>query len=123
MAGRARDLGVASEELACTFLIANGYRILDRNVRLGPGEIDVVTQLGSTFVFVEVKCRASGGDPLTAAAERVTARKQFLLRATALRYLASRGIPADVECRFDVVLVTGVGRPGRARLAQLKDAF
>jgi putative endonuclease len=116
-------LGCASEQLACKFLAASGYRILGRNVRSGPGEIDVVASIGQVIAFVEVKSRAAGLDRMTAAAENVTARKQFLLRRAAAWYLASRGLPQDTECRFDVLLVCQAKSSGAAEFMLLQDAF
>ena len=54
-----KNLGSLGETLAATFLIAKGYRILQKNVRLGRGEIDLVCQQAGQLVFVEVKTRTS----------------------------------------------------------------
>jgi putative endonuclease len=41
--------------VAAEFLTRNGFRIIDRNVRVGRGEIDILAKHGGTRVIVEVK--------------------------------------------------------------------
>jgi len=50
------ETGKLGEDVACEFLVENGFRVLARNVRNKWGEIDVVAQdRDKTLVFVEVK--------------------------------------------------------------------
>ncbi len=115
-----RALGRAGEEAAVAELRARGYRILDRNVRLRRGELDVVADDKGTVVFVEVKARRSAayGTP----AEAVTPRKQRTLIALAQAYLARRAM-AGRPCRFDVAEVW-VAPGGRVlRVALVCNAF
>lgn len=54
--GNNKSLGVLGEEYASIFLKKKGYRILERNVRLRSGEIDIIAQdKEGTLVFIEVK--------------------------------------------------------------------
>jgi len=41
--------------MACKFLRRRFYKILERNVKLGYKEIDIIAKKGSLYVFVEVK--------------------------------------------------------------------
>jgi putative endonuclease len=111
--------GQASELLAEQFLLAKGYRILERNLRTSLGELDLVVEDAGVLVFVEVKGRtteAYGGARLA-----VDRRKQARLVRLALQYLARRHL-TDKPCRFDVVLVQG--RPsGEGRIEHLQNAF
>ena len=51
-----RAMGAAGEAAALRYLQRKGYRLLERNLRLGrTGELDLVMKDGSTLVFVEVK--------------------------------------------------------------------
>lgn len=46
---------MAGESIAARFLQRRGATVLDRNVRIGRDEIDLVVRLGETRVAVEVK--------------------------------------------------------------------
>ena len=59
--------GKLGEDLACNYLIRDGYRIVDRNYRLKIGEIDIVAMSkDKTLVFVEVKTMQESGNPAIA---------------------------------------------------------
>ena len=47
--------GWRAEEYTAKRLWSMGYHVLERNVRVGRWEIDIVAQQGDTLVFVEVK--------------------------------------------------------------------
>ncbi len=96
--------GQDSETRAEQFLIAKGYRILDRNVRSSIGELDLVADDQGVVVFVEVKGRSTAafGGALSA----VDRRKRAKLSRLAAQYLAQRHW-SDKLCRFDVVLIQG----------------
>lgn len=52
-----KQLGASGEELAEEYLIEKGYKILNRNLHLRVGEIDILAQDGPTIVIVEVKTK------------------------------------------------------------------
>ncbi len=115
-----RAIARAGEDAAVAALVARGYRVLARNVRLRLGELDVVADERGTIVFVEVKTRRSAayGTP----AEAVTGKKQRALLRLAAAYLGRRGL-SDRPCRFDVAEVW-MGPGGRViRVEILRDAF
>lgn len=84
-----RRLGRLGEEAAVAALRSRGYRILERNVRLRRGEVDVIAEEHGDLVFVEVKARRSEayGTP----AEAVSPRKQRAVAALAAAYCIRRG--------------------------------
>ncbi len=47
--------GILGENIAKTFLMKQGFKILDRNYLRKWGEIDIVAKKGKTLRFVEVK--------------------------------------------------------------------
>ena len=47
--------GLEGEQRASRYLEDNGYRILERRFRSGPGEVDIIVRKRDTVVFVEVK--------------------------------------------------------------------
>jgi putative endonuclease len=95
-------LGRGGEALAERFLRRQGYRTVERDVRLGRGQIDLVMQEKEILCFVEVKTRRTGsaGDPL----EAIDRRKQRQLIFLARRYLQQRRL-GEPPCRFDVVAI------------------
>jgi len=95
-----RALGAEGEARAARFLAARGYRVVDRNVRAGGVELDLVATRGRLVVFVEVKTRRSraAGAP----EEAVDFRKRERLVRGAAAWLAERGVRA-ARVRFDVV--------------------
>ena len=47
--------GELAETLACRYLAAKGFTILERNYTKRCGEIDIIAQKGKTVHFIEVK--------------------------------------------------------------------
>ena len=111
-------LGQNGEDVAAAFYEARGFDVLDRNYRVGEGEIDVIARREGLVVFCEVKTRRSDswGQP----AEAVDWRKQQRLRRLAARYMRERK-PGPAEIRFDVVSI--VVREGRTEVTHLPSAF
>jgi len=50
-----QEIGALGEEIACNFLQAKGYEVIERNYRKKFGEIDIICRKGDNLVFVEVK--------------------------------------------------------------------
>jgi len=112
-------VGRDAEHAAADYLARAGFRVLERNVRLGHGELDLVCRDGDVVVFVEVKCRrATWGDPPAAA---VSWHKQRRLTRLAQHYLKWRRLE-DARCRFDVVSVT-IDVVGRTHITHVRGAF
>lgn len=95
-----RRLGCEGEDRAAAHLEQQGYRILNRNVRSGGVEIDLVARRGRLVVFVEVKARRGTG--FGGALEAVDRRKQARLVAGAHAWLRERR-HAFTRARFDVI--------------------
>ena len=93
--------GLSAERRACLYLNAKGYRILARRYRTPHGEIDVVAKRRATLVFAEVKARNTLDD----AAYSVTPRQQQRIAAAASLWLAAHPDHANLDCRFDVILI------------------
>ncbi|HZS94641.1 MAG TPA: YraN family protein, partial [Chloroflexota bacterium] len=84
-----RSLGTFGENWAVGYLTRAGYRILERNVRLGRDEIDIVARDGADLVFVEVKCRR--GSQFGLPEEAITPARYARLARAAERYFTERG--------------------------------
>ncbi len=117
-------LGRAAEDLVSDRLAALGWAILDRNVRLPSGEIDLIGLDGTTLVFVEVKAKREGSrlGP-ERPAHAVGRAKQLKIRRLAREWLAERRGPSGVAgYRFDVVGVS-FGANGLADVDHIRNAF
>ena len=114
-----RSFGQEGEAAAEQYLRHKGYRIVARNLRSPLGELDLVAEDGRVLVFVEVKARRTGA--FGGAIHAVHQRKQEKLIQLAALYLARRHIN-DRLCRFDVVLLQGVG-DGPAQIEHIQNAF
>jgi putative endonuclease len=94
--------GDRAERIACAYLAAHGYELIERNVRFPVGEIDLVAKDGHALCFVEVRSASStawGG-----AAASVTRQKQRRIIRAAQWYLQSCRLPYP-DVRFDVVAI------------------
>jgi putative endonuclease len=98
-----REVAARGETIAARWLDARGYRILERNRRIGRDEADLIAldPDSGTIVIVEVKTR-TGPDRTPEA--RVDARKRYRLARLAARLQATPRY-ADRPMRFDVVAV------------------
>lgn len=80
-----QNLGVFGENLACEYLVKNGFNILRQNYRRKWGEIDIIARAKDrTLVFVEVKALTGSGKPLAnlMPEDHLTAAKLRKLRRT-----------------------------------------
>ena len=73
-----------SEDIAKTYLEAQGYTTLSSNYTIRGAEIDLIMQDGSTYVFVEVRQRKR--DDYGSAAESISAKKLQRIYKAALHY-------------------------------------
>lgn len=96
------ELGRAGEDLAAAHLKARGWQVIERNLRLRHGELDIVALDRTTLVFLEVKTRRSFVTGVPQAA--VTPTKLRRLRRLAGEYLMERSTPHR-DVRIDVVAV------------------
>ncbi len=105
------DLGRLGEELAVTWLTNKGYRIVERNWKIGNDEIDIIAlkerendrfNRGEFLHFIEVKTRKEStiGHP-----EQAVNRKKFkTIQRVAGIYL--RRHPGYAWIQYDVLAIT-----------------
>lgn len=107
----AQQFGDAAEQLVADRLVAAGWFILGRNVRVGRHELDLIAidpGPPSALVAVEVRWRSDRAFGLPE--ETVDARKRIRVRAAAYGLL-ERGVLPDgsslphLPLRFDLVVV------------------
>ena len=114
----AKELGRRGEQRAAWFFRLRGYRVVDRNVRLNAGEIDLVLRRGRLLVVAEVKTRQSlsAGEGF----EAVNREKRQRLVRLADQYLVATKA-RDVRIRYDILSLFWNGR--RFEVRHLPDAF
>lgn len=116
---RRKPFARRGEDLAARALRRAGYRILDRNVRMGRVEIDIIAREKDTVAFVEVKSRRTG-DPIPPE-DNVGKTKRRHIRTAARMYL-SREQTEDTYYRFDVVSVV-MPEGAKPTITIYRDAF
>jgi len=110
-----KEIGNAGEELATQELTAKGYAIIDRNVRIGNVEIDILAQGRGRLVVVEVKTRRADHLDERFGIDREKLRR--LCRAGA-NYVKSKNLPLEVQ--IDAILITN-HPDGHSDLDHLED--
>jgi putative endonuclease len=110
------QLGRLGERRAAWFYRLRGYSILERNLRLQAGEIDLVVRRGRLVVIAEVKTRQS----LTAGEghDAVHREKRERLVRLGEQYAAKH---PGVRLRYDVLSIYWTGR--RFVVSHYADAF
>ena len=95
-------LGRHGEDLACAYLLEQGYEILARNWRCQRGEIDIVAREGECLAFVEVKTRR--GHRVQYPEDAMTETKRRQVAELGRWYLSELGI-SDTDWRIDLVAI------------------
>ena len=113
------SLGVRGETLAAKHLKCAGYRILERNAKLGKFEIDIIAQEGDTIAFVEVKTRRT--NTFLEPEANVTPTKQKHICRAASIYINRRNDPT-MYYRYDIVSVV-LPDEGEPKVTIFKNAF
>jgi putative endonuclease len=115
---RRADRGMAGEEVAASWYLARGFRIVTRNWRCAAGEIDLLVARGELLVICEVKTRR--GNAFGGGYEAVGRQKQRKLRQLAELFLQASST-RPIAVRFDVASVA-LGARG-ADIEVFQDAF
>lgn len=116
-----KGTGELGEQVATNYLIARGYRIVERNFRCKGGEVDIIAREpgDKSLVFIEVKARRSlaYGVPQLA----VTPFKQRQISKAALTWLSQNHL-LDSNARFDVIAIL-LHSDGNHAVEHIKNAF
>jgi putative endonuclease len=98
-----RELGQIAEDHAARYLASRGYRIRDRNFRLGSGpEVDIVAERKEVLVFVEVKSR-SAVDEFSPRNQVTPWKQRQIIRAASMYLQVKEG--RERIMRYDIVEV------------------
>jgi putative endonuclease len=118
-----RSVGYEIEKEVAIYLHNLGYEMVEKNVRIGKWEIDLIAKTEENglplLVFFEIKYRKVHPD-FNAGAALSAAQTKRLVRAAEM-YLQQHPLYQRFYARFDVVLVTEQG--GIKKTEHFKNAF
>ncbi len=101
-----QQIGTIGEDLACKFLVKQGFQIIKRNYLKIFGEIDIICLKDNILHFVEVKTvsrKTLGENDEFRPEDNVHSHKLFRIGRTIEVYLYEN--PADNEWEFDVITI------------------
>lgn len=96
------NIGKIGEEIALQYLVKNGYIILEKNLKVTFGEIDIIAEKNNCICFVEVKSRNS--DKYGLPEEAITQFKKNKIIKVAQLYIKKKHIKNKLF-RFDVISI------------------
>lgn len=97
-----KEKGAISEDIACSYLLQKGYKLIGRNYRTRFGELDLIMfdPAEKSFVFVEVKSLANENTiAITQTISRTKSRKLKLLA----KYWIETKIKKTCQWRIDFI--------------------
>ncbi len=99
------EIGNIGEDYVCSYLIKQGYEIVERNYRIRGGEIDIIAVNTDYIAFVEVKSRKPNS--MVSGYDAINKRKQTLIVKTASNFCYKH--PNKLQPRFDIaeVIISG----------------
>ena len=96
--------GLEGENRASRYLEDNGYKILERRFRSGPGEVDIIVRKGDVVVFVEVKTWDVLG--VESLERSIDSRKRGKIRKVASLFLLRHPELGGCRIRFDLIFLS-----------------
>lgn len=111
-----RKQGDDKERLAESYLVQQGFELIERNFSSKTGEIDLIMRDQDYLVFIEVRYRENA--EFGGALASITRSKQNKLRRTAEFYLLENFGNTPPPCRFDAI-----GIEAGDHLEWVKNAF
>jgi putative endonuclease len=110
-----KTLGKQGEDHASAYLIKKGYRILERNIYIGGGEIDIVARKEDLIIFIEVKTRKEAS--YIESLDVLDERKSQQLADCCEEYMTKKNL-LSFDYRIDLiyVIISGIG----SRIEQFK---
>ena len=97
-----QKIGEIGEDIACTFLIKQGFIILERNYTKKWGEMDIVGRKDNKIYFFEVKSTSIEN---YRPEDNMHPWKVKRLSRTIQTYLLERKIPKNMDWQFDLLAV------------------
>ena len=115
-------IGRSAEELAAQHLVEAGFRVLWKNVRIGPLEVDLVAKRDDLVIIVEVRSRGAGAFEGPLASITWSKRRMLLRAARGLWRGRLKKMPDVRRVRIDVVAITSSSE-GPPRIEWIRGAI
>lgn len=116
-------IGRTGEDLAAEQVIAEGFRILWRNVRIGPLELDLIAKRDDLVIIVEVRARGPGAFEGPLASITWSKRRMLLRAARGLWRGRLKKMPDVQRVRIDVIALTRDATGTCTRIDWIKGAI
>ena len=113
-------IGDYGENIAETYLINNGYTLLQRNFKCKSGEIDLICLNGNILCFIEVKSRFFNLYGIPCEAVTYSKIKRIINSSNYFMYIKNL---YNYYVRFDIVEVYLNTETTQYKLNHIKDAF
>jgi putative endonuclease len=107
------NLGKRGEEMAANWLINQGYQIIERNLRLGNQEIDLIAKKLKLIIFFEIKTGNYTKHDLP-----LKASQQKNLKKAHEKYCQKYQVSPEIT-RFDLIII--IPKEGIASLEHFKN--
>ena len=119
------NIGKIGENIAKTFLMKQGFDIIDTNYRVSYGEIDIIAKKDKIIRFVEVKsvkvrdCNRLE-DLCITPEDNLTAAKWSKILITVETYLQHKNVPHETKYQIDLacVYIDTEKREGKVKFIQ-----
>jgi len=111
------ELGKKGEDLAVSYLLKHGYKIVVRNFRYQKAEVDIIARKKDVLAIIEVKTRSTPdfGNP-----QDFVKGKQIQNLVKAVDFFVTEH-NLDVEVRFDIIAI--IKNPSGTKIEHLENAF
>jgi len=123
---KTQKTGEIGENIACKFLVKQGFSIIDRNYTKKWGEIDIVAEKQNKLYFIEVKSvsrdlSVSHGTDTWRAEDNMHPWKMKRMSRTIQTYLLSKKIPDDKEWQVDLLVIYLDLNNKKAKIKRIED--
>ncbi|KKP93786.1 MAG: hypothetical protein UR98_C0002G0025 [Parcubacteria group bacterium GW2011_GWA1_36_12] len=106
-----KEIGILGEKIALDYLQGKGYKILDKNFKVGflagpqTGEIDIVCKKDDVINFVEVKTSFTNRENVFFPEDRVDLIKRKKIAKAAECWLIQNKIALDNPWQIDIIAI------------------
>jgi len=115
-----KNLGNHGEYIATDYLNRHGYKIVERNCRLGRREIDIIANQNDKRIFIEVKTRVKTTDSIY---ENPLSKQQIHnLKLAIIDYCRKNRFPLETV-RLDLIIILIDQNQKTAALKHYRDIF